>query len=116
MDRSICNFQMDVMAPSETNAVPQVFHITLQFTQAILNSFSRKRIMKGPIDHTNNGSRPKSTESDVDQGFLRSPSADLIFLLDARGLCIATGISAAKTAPAPDWPKRQRAGPGHLIS
>ena len=55
-----------------------------------------------PIDQKNaNGSRPKSTESGP--RFLGSPSADLIFLLDTRGLCIENNITAKKTALTPNW-------------
>ena len=55
-----------------------------------------------PIDQKNaNDHRPKSTESGP--RVLGSPSADLIFLLDARGLCIETNRSVKKTALIPNW-------------
>ena len=50
-------------------------------------------LLDRPIDQNNaNGSRPKTTESA--QRFFGGPSADFIFLLDARGLCIDSNISA----------------------
>ena len=58
------------------------------------------------IDRKNaDGGRPKSTESGP--RVLGSPSADLIFLLDAHCLCIESNITAKKTALIPNW---RRAG------
>ena len=43
---------------------------------------------------------------DLRKAFFGSPSADMIFLLDTRALCIEKYISAKKTAQTPNWPWR----------